>query len=65
MKSIHFFSLLLVVVFAFGGVIMARPLQFEDMFAMGRVADPQISPDGKWIAYTVTRYSMEENKGNS
>ena len=40
-------------------------LTFDDMLSWGRVADPQISPDGKWIAYTVTYYSKETNKGNS
>jgi Tol biopolymer transport system component len=53
-------SLLLV-----GNLPAQRPIQFEDMFAMGRVADPQISPDGKWIAYTVTYYSLEKNNSNS
>lgn len=43
----------------------ARPIQFEDMFGMGRVKDPHISPDGKWVAYTVSFYSIEKNKGNS
>ncbi len=42
-----------------------HPIQFEDMFAMGRVADPQISPDGKWIAYTVTYYNIDDNSRNS
>jgi dipeptidyl aminopeptidase/acylaminoacyl peptidase len=42
-----------------------HPLTFDDMLSWGRVADPQISPDGKWIAYTVTSYSKETNKGNS
>ena len=30
-----------------------HPLTFDDMVAMHRLSDPQISPDGKWIAYTV------------
>jgi len=42
-----------------------RPVTFEDLFAMGRVGDPQISPDGKTVLYVVTAYSMEENKSNS
>ena len=40
-------------------------LTFDDLISWGRVADPQISPDGKWIAYTITYYSKETNKGNS
>lgn len=42
-----------------------RPITVEDLFAMGRVGDPQISPDGNWIAYTVTDYCMESNKSYS
>lgn len=38
-----------------------RPIQFDDMIAMHRVSDPQISPDGKWIAYTVSTPDMDKN----
>ncbi len=42
-----------------------RAIQFADMWAMGRVSDPQISPDGRWVAYTVRYYDVEANKGNA
>ena len=42
-----------------------HPLTFEDMYALGRVSDPQIAPDGSSILYVVTRYSLETNRGNS
>ncbi|HOZ29294.1 MAG TPA: S9 family peptidase [Bacteroidales bacterium] len=35
----------------------------EILWKFGRVSDPQISPDGKHIAYNVTKYNIEENKG--
>src|SRR3990170_2921079 len=38
-----------------------RPLTFQDMISLGRVGDPQISPDGKWVAYVVERHSLETN----
>ena len=56
---------ILILLFLTGSALALRPIQFEDMFAMGRVEDPQISPDGKWIAYTVTYYSLEKNNSNS
>ena len=28
-----------------------RPLQVDDLFALKDVGDPQVSPDGKWVAY--------------
>ncbi len=30
-----------------------RAITFRDLISMHRVSDPQISPDGKWIAYSV------------
>jgi hypothetical protein len=32
-----------------------RHLGPDDFYRMREVGDPQISPDGKWIAYTVPR----------
>ena len=41
-----------------------RPMTPEDLWAMERVGEPAVSPDGRWVAFTVTRFSLEENKGN-
>jgi dipeptidyl aminopeptidase/acylaminoacyl peptidase len=30
-----------------------RPLKVDDLFALKSVGDPQLSPDGAWVAYTV------------
>ncbi len=42
-----------------------RPMELEDMFRVKRVSDPQLSPDGKWIVYTITVVDKEANKTNS
>ncbi|MFQ6091176.1 MAG: prolyl oligopeptidase family serine peptidase [bacterium] len=42
-----------------------RPLETDDLFRFGRVADPQVSPDGERIAYTVSFDNKETNKTNS
>ena len=42
-----------------------RPMQVEDLWAVQRVGAPKLSPDGEHVAFTVTTYSMEDNKGNS
>src|SRR5690348_4450905 len=59
--------------FSFGilvGIILAVPslaqtqkraIQFDDLIAMHRVSDPQISPDGKWVAYVVSTPDMQAN----
>ncbi len=39
-----------------------HPIAFDDMIKMHRVAEPQISPDGKWVAYTVARPDMDANR---
>ena len=38
-----------------------RVFQPEDLYQIHRVYDPQISPDGKWIAYTISRPCLQEN----
>ena len=42
-----------------------RPMKIEDLFAFKRVADPQISPDGKLVVYQVTSVSLAENKSTT
>ena len=42
-----------------------KPMTVHDLLAMRRVTDPQISPDGRWVAFTVTDHSISENKTNS
>jgi dipeptidyl aminopeptidase/acylaminoacyl peptidase len=42
-----------------------RPLKIEDMFKLKRVADPQISPDGKHVVYQFTTVDLEGNKSST
>lgn len=42
-----------------------RPMQVEDLFKFHRVAAPQISPDGKQVAYQVTAVSLDANKSTT
>lgn len=37
----------------------------EILWKFGRISDAQISPDGKWVLYSVKRYNLTENKGNA
>jgi dipeptidyl aminopeptidase/acylaminoacyl peptidase len=41
-----------------------RPMTAEDLWAMERVGGPALSPDGRWAAFALTRYAVEDNKGN-
>jgi dipeptidyl aminopeptidase/acylaminoacyl peptidase len=38
-----------------------HPFTFEDMMSLKRVGDPQPSPDGKWVLFSVTDVSLEAN----
>ncbi|MGH8035547.1 MAG: TolB family protein, partial [Lysobacterales bacterium] len=40
-------------------------LGIEQLFQLGSVGDPQVSPDGEWIAYTVSRSDLEADKTRS
>jgi len=42
-----------------------RAITVESYLALPVVGDPQLSPDGKWVAYTVTEYSLKENRGTT
>jgi dipeptidyl aminopeptidase/acylaminoacyl peptidase len=39
-----------------------RPMTIEDLFRFKRLADPQISPDGSQVAYTVTTVDLAGNR---
>ncbi|HXZ26364.1 MAG TPA: S9 family peptidase [Terriglobales bacterium] len=38
-----------------------RPFTFEDMMALKRVGDPQVSPDGKWVLFSAVDVNLEKN----
>jgi dipeptidyl aminopeptidase/acylaminoacyl peptidase len=42
-----------------------RPLQPSDIYRLQTVSDPQISPDGKWIAYTLSTIDSAQDKRSS
>jgi dipeptidyl aminopeptidase/acylaminoacyl peptidase len=38
-----------------------RPMTFEDMMHMKRLGETAVSPDGKWLAYSVTTVDLAQN----
>ena len=42
-----------------------RAITFDDYIALKTVSDPQLSPDGKWVAYTVSTPSLQDNRNVS
>jgi dipeptidyl aminopeptidase/acylaminoacyl peptidase len=66
MRRILFVLALLMLVF--GAVVAQQPTQsftINDLLKVRRLADPQVSPDGKWIAYSVGDVNMEANRAIS
>jgi dipeptidyl aminopeptidase/acylaminoacyl peptidase len=39
-----------------------RPVTLDDMAAIREVSEPRISPDGEWVAYTVTMVDTAQDK---
>ena len=42
-----------------------RPLNVDNLFNLKEVRDPQRSPDGKWVAYTVARGIKDTDKNDT
>jgi len=42
--------------------MVKRPLELDDFTRICHLSDPQISPNGKYIAFTLIRPNMDENK---
>ena len=43
----------------------SHPLTVHDMLAMDRISDSQVSPDGKWIAFSVRETDLAANRGRT
>jgi len=53
---------LLVFAFTLPAIAQAKhPFTFEDMMKLKRVGDPQVSPDGKWVLFSVVDVDLEAN----
>jgi dipeptidyl aminopeptidase/acylaminoacyl peptidase len=56
------FLVLLVLAFSFPALAQAKhPFTFEDMMKLKRVGEPEVSPDGKWVIFSVVDVGLEAN----
>ena len=39
-----------------------HPLSFDDLISVERISEPMVSPDGLWVAYTVTKPDLAANR---
>ncbi len=44
---------------------MPHPFSVHDLVAMDRISDQRVSPDGKWIVFTLRKTDLEANKGRT
>ena len=57
-----FFSLFALAMFAsFARAQAKHPFTFEDMMKLKRVGEPEVSPDGKWVIFSVVDVDLEAN----
>jgi len=42
-----------------------QPFTAEDLVRLRRVSEPQVSPDGRWVAFTLRETDMEANRGRT
>jgi dipeptidyl aminopeptidase/acylaminoacyl peptidase len=65
MRAKRLFRILLFIL-ASTAIVMAqparRPLKLDDFARLREVRDPQISPDGRWVAYVVSTVDVKEDK---
>src|SRR5580700_891656 len=54
----------LVLLLAFAAIVCAqkRPFDVTAMMELKRIGDPQISPDGRWVTFTVQSVDVAANK---
>ncbi len=57
-----FFVFLAFITFTFSGFAQAKhPFTFEDMMKLKRVGEPEVSPDGKWVIFSVVDVDLAAN----
>src|SRR6266849_3519539 len=57
-----FLAFLVLITFTFPVVAQAKhPFTFEDMMKLKRVGEPVVSPDGKWVIFSVVDVDLEAN----
>ena len=54
-----------VLLLASGAAAQGRRLTPEMLWDLGRVADPQVSPDGRFVLYHVRSYDLAANRGST
>ncbi len=43
----------------------AHPFSVHDMLAMDRISEPKVSPDGRWVVFTLRKTDLEADRGRT
>jgi len=59
--------LLALLIMSLSATIFAQthPFSIHDMLAMDRISEPQVSPDGKWVVFTLRKTDLAANRGRT
>ena len=49
----------------FGKVIAQRPLRPSDIYRLKTLSEPALSPEGNWVAYTISSVDSAKDKRSS
>jgi dipeptidyl aminopeptidase/acylaminoacyl peptidase len=64
-KTVTLMLVMFACVLAFLAQTAKRPLKIDDLFAIKDVRDPQVSPDGNWVAYVVSTIDVKADKSST
>ena len=65
MKTIARLGMILTVLTLVSPALAKHPITIEDLMKIQRISDPQVSPDGKWIAYVQTTVDLAADQKTS
>jgi dipeptidyl aminopeptidase/acylaminoacyl peptidase len=62
MKTLMMMGVILFLILGGNVAEAKRPMTFDDLMKVQRISDPQVSPDGRWVAYVQGTVDFEANK---
>lgn len=64
-KSVTLMLVIVACVLVLSAQTTKRPLKIDDLFSIKDIRDPQVSPDGNWVAYVVSSIDVKADKSST
>ena len=61
----HKLKLIILLCFLSSEIFSQHPITPSDVYKIKSISDPQVSPDGKWVAYVLSIPDSVKDKSNS